>query len=331
MNAMEQNLKVGPKDVFLHLLAIITLYASAISLATLLFQYINLAWPDLGANSFYYRDGILSTVRFAVSTLIVVFPVYFWTSRLLRKMSEADPERRSFGIRKWLGYFTIFLAAAVAIGWLVGVINTFLNGDLTTAFILKALVIFFIAGSAFFYYRAVTQGTEGRAVVRNYGIFIAVVVLASVVAAFFVTGSPQQRRDERADMQRVSDLQNIQSQIGSYYQSKQQLPASFADLTGAFGDNSLPKDPVTQKDYEYSAKSPAQNSTAFELCADFSLASSAANDPSMPAPVYPPGKSPYGQYGDKWNHDAGHYCFERAIDKDYFKPASASLAVPVIP
>ena len=38
--------KTSPKDFFLHLLAIATLYASAINFGTLIFKYIDLALPD---------------------------------------------------------------------------------------------------------------------------------------------------------------------------------------------------------------------------------------------------------------------------------------------
>lgn len=38
--------KVSPKDVFLNILSILTLYISAGSFLTLLFQYINIFFPD---------------------------------------------------------------------------------------------------------------------------------------------------------------------------------------------------------------------------------------------------------------------------------------------
>ncbi len=317
---MEQTpLKIGPKDVFLHLLGIITLYASAISLATLLFQYIDLKLPNIAVDSYYYRDGILSSIRFAVSTLIVVFPVYFWTTRRLRALAETDPERRNFGIRRWLGYFTLFLAGSIAIGWLVAVINKFLEGDFTTAFLLKALVIFFVTGSTFYYYRAVTQGSEARQGMRWFGYGIALVVLASIVAAFFVVGSPTKRRAEKADAERVSDLGSIQYEIGNYYRTKQKLPTSLADLSGAFGDETVERDPLTGASYEYGIKGPL----AFTLCATFDAASVSDNATYPNAPVAKPADMSFGPNGTQWHHEAGHQCFDRVIDKDYFRPTPA--------
>ncbi|KKQ92924.1 MAG: hypothetical protein UT16_C0002G0014 [Candidatus Azambacteria bacterium GW2011_GWA2_39_10] len=39
--------KTEPKDVFIHLLAIIALYASATAFLIMLFQYINVLIPDI--------------------------------------------------------------------------------------------------------------------------------------------------------------------------------------------------------------------------------------------------------------------------------------------
>lgn len=311
--------KTGPKDVFLHFLSIVTLYASAISFCVLVFQYINLAFPEVIRDAYYYKEGILSAIRGAVSTLIVVFPVYFITRRFLRKSYEEVPERRNMAIGKWLGYLTLFIAAVIGIGWLVWTINRFLEGDFTTAFLLKALVIFFTTGSIFFYYLSGIKGKDGSAGVKYYAYFASLVVLAAIVGAFFAVGSPTTRRLEKEDQQRLNDLRNIQMQIGSYYQNKEKIPAKLSDLNDAFRDINIPKDPVPDKEYTYAVKGPL----TFELCADFALPwtpeMTGGKGGGMVSPSYPAYDMYYGQFGDNWKHDAGHSCFERTIDKDYFK------------
>ncbi len=313
----ETQAKVGPKDVFLHVLAIATLYASAISFVTLMFQYVNLHFPGVGENTYYFRDSIEGAIRFAVATLIVVFPVYFWLSRMLRKMYEADPARRNLGIRKWLSYFTLFLAGAIAIGWLVGVIYKFLEGDFTVAFLLKALAIFFTTGSIFFYYRAVTHGEENKPSVRNYGYLVSVIIAVAVITAFFMVGSPQERRLQKFDVRRLEDLQNIQAQIGSYFQSKDKLPAALTDLNDAFRGVEIPKDPETGTAYEYRAIGPA----AFELCATFHFAwDSESGSQGRPYVISEPYGGYYGPIGNNWQHGAGRHCFSRTIDADFLQP-----------
>ncbi len=321
---MEQNhpsgAKVSPKDVFLHLLAIATLYASAIAFSVLLFNYIDLAFPRELGNAYYARESMRDAIRFAVSTLIVVFPVFFFTSRSLRKSYEGDPSRINLAIRKWVSYFTMFLAGVIGIGWLVAVIYKFLDGDFTVAFLLKALVVFFVTSSVFFYYRSVTKGEEATAAIRYFAYFVAAIVLAAIVTAFFMVGSPQERRMTEEDNQRVSDLQNIQYQIGDYYRTKSKLPPALSDLNDPFRGVEVPKDPVTKKDYEYRVK----GALAFELCATFNL----PFDPDAENRYYSEAKPMdmyYGPAQSSWQHEAGRQCFNRNIDPDYFKNPSQPL------
>ena len=145
--------KTSPKDIFLHLLAIITLYVSAGSFIALLFQYINLLIPDtLDQGGHYARASSLQTIRWAISSLVVIFPVYLVTSWYLNKGYVSLPEKRSLKIRKWLIYVALFAAALIIIGDLVALIFNLLGGEFTIRFILKVLTIFFVAGSVFHYY-----------------------------------------------------------------------------------------------------------------------------------------------------------------------------------
>jgi len=146
--------KVSPKDVFLHLLAIVTLYASAIALLMLAFDYINVYFPDVlsGGYNYYSAQGARQSIRWELSMLVVVFPVYIIVSWFLNKGYEANPPKRNLRIRKWLVYFTLFAAALIVMGDFVGLIYNLLGGELTVRFFLKALSVFLVAGSVFFYY-----------------------------------------------------------------------------------------------------------------------------------------------------------------------------------
>jgi hypothetical protein len=145
--------KTGPKDVFLHLLAILTLYASAIAFIALIFQYINVLIPDpLEMQGGYALQSSYQAIRWAIASLIVIFPVYIFSVWYLNKNYIASPEKRNLRIRKWLIYFTLFAAALIIIGDLVALIFNLLGGELTTRFLLKVLTVFFVAGSVFYYY-----------------------------------------------------------------------------------------------------------------------------------------------------------------------------------
>lgn len=145
-----QRQKTSPKDFFLHLLAIATLYASAINFGTLIFKYIDLALPDpLSYDTTQWSYG---AIRMAISILIIVFPTFILVSRYLNKAYATTPYKRNLWIRKWLIYFTLFVTALIMIGDLVALVNKLLEGAFTASFILKVLTVGFIAGSVFFYY-----------------------------------------------------------------------------------------------------------------------------------------------------------------------------------
>lgn len=141
-------LKADPKDIFLHLLSIITLYASAVAFLTLVFQYVNYTFPA----QYESIDSDLAAMRWAISALVIMFPAYLVTMRFIRQGFTADPAKQRLRIRKWLAYFTIFLASLTGIINLVVLLNTLLNGDFTTRFLIKVLAVFFVAGSIFKYY-----------------------------------------------------------------------------------------------------------------------------------------------------------------------------------
>lgn len=144
--------KASPKDIFVHLLAILTLYTSAASFIALIFQYINVLFPDPLEFNSYSLSSSYSIIRWSISSLIVVFPVYLLTSRFLNKEYAATPTKSRFLIRKWLIYLTLFAAALIIIGDLIALINNLLSGELTVRFLLKVLTVFFVAGSVFSYY-----------------------------------------------------------------------------------------------------------------------------------------------------------------------------------
>lgn len=143
--------KSSVKDIFLHLLSIITLYGSVFAVLTILFQVINIYIPD-PAEQYFNLEGVKRVIRFSVSVLIVMFPVYIWTLWFSKKKEKSEEWNKSSRTRSLLRSFTLFLAGLILIGSLISTVNYFLNGELTTRFLLKILAIFIVIGSVFGYY-----------------------------------------------------------------------------------------------------------------------------------------------------------------------------------
>ena len=294
---------------------IVTLYVSVISFLVLLFQYINVLFPD--PLNFYLR-GSLDSIRWSTATLLIMYPVFFLCSWLLQREVAAHPEKAQYRIRKWLLHLTLFIAALVIITDLITLIYNFLSGELTVRFLLKILVVLLVTGTVFGYYlwdvRRVAFGTSG--IQRGFAWGVTAVLIVSILGGFFLVGSPMTQRKIRFDERRVNDLQMLQYEITHYRQQKRELPPAIDDLRNAFTGFTPPVDPATAAPYEYRIVSPL----SFELCAVFALESSEEMQnigryESMPYPA-----EPYGQ--QHWTHGEGRVCFERTIDPQLFPPVT---------
>jgi len=307
----------SPKDVFLHLLMIGTLYVSVFMFCSLWYDYINLLFPD--KLNFYFRN-ILEGVLIATSALMVSFPVYLGTSYLLEKDIEVAPEKREIGIRKWLVYLTLFVAAIAIIIELGRLVYNFQTGELTMNFFLKIIVTLAVASSVFKYHLWDVKRPTGSVSEwpKRFAILSFVLVFGSIGYSYALVGTPSHQRAVRFDDRRVSDLQNLQYQIVNYWQQKDNvLPDDLSKLNDSLSGATIPVDPDTNMPYEYKVK----DSLTFELCATFGAASIKDDtSPRMPETKFSSGVGMMGQpVEEKWDHQAGYKCFERKIDPAFYK------------
>lgn len=308
---MENKLKMTPWDFFMHLLCFAMLYASVVSFITLLFQYINVLFPD--KLDFYYT-AILNSIRVATAVLIVVFIVFLLINWLLEKDFKKTPAKRDLKFRKWLIYFTLFASAVTIVIDLITLVYNFYSGELSTRFYLKIAVVLLVAVGVFgYYFWDLKRLSEKKYnLPRTLAWVTAVVVLASIVGGFFIVGSPAVQRQRRFDDQRISDLQAIQYEIINYWQLKEKLPENLSDLKNSISGFIPPVDPETAQAYEYIIKEPL----TFELCADFKTQGLGGNnliERPEPATYY---RDPYQQ---NWDYGLGRICFSRTIDPELYK------------
>jgi hypothetical protein len=141
---------LSAREAFMYLLLFTTLYILAFNFGSLVFQFINRAFPDPASPM--PDDYMRESMRWSVSSLIVALPIFLYLSRLTRSGGQAQPRARASAVRRWLTYLTLFIAACVLIGDVVGLIYNLLGGELTARFTLKALTVGAIAGTIFWYY-----------------------------------------------------------------------------------------------------------------------------------------------------------------------------------
>jgi hypothetical protein len=142
---------LSAQEVFLYALFFTTLYVSAYNLGALVFQFVDLAFPD-AAMALQPRTFIEQQMRGNIAALVVAFPLFLYLFRLITRAMAKDPTKRESRPRKWLTYLTLFIAASSLIGDLSALVYGLLNGDLTIRFVLKAATVALIAGGAFGYF-----------------------------------------------------------------------------------------------------------------------------------------------------------------------------------
>lgn len=304
--------KTTPKDFFLWAGAVVALYWSVIAFIFLIFDYINYGLPNPLT---HYPDPYQSGIPYEMASVIILFPLYACISWIIRRNIIKDPTRADIWVRRWAIILTLFIAGLAATIDLVILLTTFLRGDeITLAFMLKVLVVLLVAAGVFMHSIADLWGYWAREAHKARYVRVAAVILVmvTIVSGFFIVGTPWQARLSRFDDQKVQDLQTIQYQVVNYWQHKQALPKSLADVKDPLSEIKTPVDPQTGASYEYQAT----GKTSFELCATFNAQSRGQAGVSVPEPVGlgGPGMS------ENWQHGAGRICFSRTIDPQLYPP-----------
>ncbi len=306
-------MKTTPKDFFLHLGATVTLFTVVGALINLSFSIINYYFPDVLAGSFY-----ANSIAWPISLLVVLVPVLYVIEWYIEKDIKANQEKKDLWVRRWRIFITIFLTIVLIAGDLVTLINTYLNGEISTRFVLKVVLILVISSSVLkYYFFSLNEDMKwSRLVKKTVPWFGIVLTLAAVITGFIVVGSPTKQRNIRFDNQRVGDLQNIQWQVVGYYQQKNKLPGNLDALIDPISGTTIPNDPETELPYKYTVT----NNTSFKICATFALP---VQNIDGRGAYYGGGYDvamSYPSFGvdENWKHEAGEVCFDRKIDPEKY-------------
>ena len=121
------------------------------------------------------------------------------------------------------------------------------------------------------------------------------------------------------DAQKVSDLQQLQSDVVDYYQQSGVLPPDLATLNNAASGFAVPMDPQAGDSYVYVKLS----AHSFNVCATFNADSRGINSSINSMPMTP---AAVGGTGDNWQHGSGYVCYLRTIDAALY-PAKTAPAL----
>lgn len=291
---------LSAREAFLYLVLFTALYLSAYQLVSLLFELIETAWPSALTDR-VYRYGTDRTIRWAISSLAVAFPLFLALSIGLERAARRDPARRGSRVRKWLTYLTLYVTATVLVGSLVTVLFRLLGGELTSHFVAKTAVVAGIATAVFVYYlgdlRAEETAGEERARTRRrapwaWGATVA--ILAATIAGAFQLTPPAEKRRERLDDLRLAALKTIAGQVDQYARRHGTLPPDLETLAAEPWAATIDRDPETGAPYELESRGDKR----YALCATFARS------------------NPTGEVTSSfWLHPAGRHCYELEVEE----------------
>lgn len=286
------NSGASARDAFFYLLIFSTLSVWTLSFGCLTFSLIDRWLADPLFRS-YGETFSTHTVTMSLAAVIVAFPLYLLVSRVVLREAAADPDKLESGIRKWLTYMALVIAASVFMGDLITALAYLLRGELTSRFLARSFVVLVLSSGVFWYYFGGLRKMETAACRfsrdRFMAVASAVVVAIMIVLGFMQLGAPSAQRKLVADGQRVQQLYMLSNAMRNYWLAHaSQLPSSVSEVPGSY------LDPITIETFEYV---PAQGSQ-YQLCAVF-----AARSP-LEENNQPPRGDP-----NEWTHPAGRHCF----------------------
>lgn len=286
------------RDAFMYLIAFIALGSWTVAVGSLFYALID-RWFPSPLDSSYLFTSLRGQVAGQLATIIVAFPIFMLVSRALSREVQRRPEAADSGVRKWLTYLALVIAAVVLIGDAVLFIASFLQGDLNVRFVLKSAVLVAIAGAVFLYYLATVRADAVSAARdRAFALAAGAAVVAALVFGFFDIGTPAHARAVAMDLRRVDNLTTIANRIhtDSGDNKPARAPRSLADVS--LGN--VPLDPATKKPYEYRLLGGA----SYELCATFDT-DDKTEVPNVTAA------------DNSFLHPAGPFCFKLDAGKTY--------------
>jgi hypothetical protein len=277
----------GARDAFLYLLTFTALYITVSSVIVLYYTYLNYLYPDPAWND-WSAEMAVSTVRYAISAVLIAFPLFVLFTVMFDRVGRGGDAGQIHPTRRWLTYLTLFLAAAVSLGDVITLLYFFLDGSLTTRFVMKVVVLFVIFQVVLSYYFLApgplqnARKTAGSFLhLRRFLAATAIVlVTGAVVLGFSLAGSPATARLQRLDDKRVEDLRAVHRTIQKMVTKRENgtlkviraLPKSLDEVakyqqTQQGGRRLELRDPQTGEEYAYAAT----GEKTYELSARFDL------------------------------------------------------------
>ncbi|MEI6835663.1 MAG: DUF5671 domain-containing protein [Candidatus Falkowbacteria bacterium] len=254
------------KYAFYYLLSLVALIFTALSVGMIAFGIINQTVADA-----LNTGGVSDTLKFAISAILIAAPIFFVMQNLISRGLRRGELTKDSGVRRWLTYFILLVSSVIILGVFIGIINSFLAGELTLGFILKALSMIIISASAFSFYlydiRREDVVTKSK-VVRIFFWASLVIITAAFIASWFFIESPVLTRAKRLDQNLVNNITSVENAVNAYNEKYKKLPDNISQVQS---NNDIYLDARSLTDAENGNPIVYQKTSesTFQLCATF--------------------------------------------------------------
>ncbi len=145
------------RDAFFYLLNFVTLGFWTTALGSIFYTYIAHVIPDAtGIGNGY--PSLRDQIAWQLATVLVTFPIFAFVHRLIAQQLAQRTDGYDSGVRKWLTYIALVIAALVVVLDAIWFLDSLFRGQLTLRFILDSLVLLVLGGGVFAYYLATIDG-----------------------------------------------------------------------------------------------------------------------------------------------------------------------------
>lgn len=303
-------------DAFLHLLTYVALGLSAVAVGAIVFHFIDRFVPTIDRAAYDYGYGepyANGALRFNIASLLLAGPLLLILTGFKHRLFGRNQLDPSSGVRRWLTYFVLLIAAVNIIGSVIALVYQFLGGNYTANFLLKAATVLVIAAAVFGFYfwelrRADYRQRNPLAVATLVG--VAVVFAGLWVGGFALIGSPLTARKYEFDRRRVEAAQQVRWRAEEEYRRVGAVPETLAALEKVGGE--VGRDPETGEPFDYDKIADNR----YELCVTFALPT--PRSPKFRGKFLAPLPSSRPQYTPEsiwYDHGAGQECHTFTLAK----------------
>lgn len=262
-NSSENNAKC----FFLYLSTLTSIIFLFIGTIMILFYWIN----KIEEKSSYYsifQFNPLFKIRYGIAILLVFTPILYIS---LKGINNALKDKQ-FSTKNKLRYWFIYIILATTISILsidfIIFITNFLEGELTTTFILKALVVLSLSSATITYFLQDLSryNYSITPIMHLIRIIILISLSATCISGIIEHPSPFKMRATKLDKKRIQKIENIMNEIKQFHSKNKKLPSTLQEL---IEKNNLIKasvqDPYSKKIFEYKILGKRQ----YKICATF--------------------------------------------------------------